>query len=159
MHGVTPGPMLFSNSPNVVYSILVSCLISAVLIYPLVIFLARPMVWLSRTPKTFLIPAILLFCIVGAYANSGKFYDVWVMLGFGILGYLMEKARIPLAPFTIGFVLAPLAETNLRTGLMISGGSLSPLWTNPLPMVLVLLSVLILLAPWLPWRGRRAQSG
>jgi putative tricarboxylic transport membrane protein len=113
------------------------------------------MVMLSRVSKAFLVPAVLFFCIVGAYANSGKMYDIWVMLGFGVLGYMMEKARIPLAPFTIGFVLAPIAESNLRTGLMISDGSLAPLWSNSLPAALTAIALLVAVSPWLSLVRRR----
>lgn len=149
LHGVTPGPLLFDNNPEIVYAILVSCLLSAVMIYFAVIGLARPMMAIVKVPPAYLLPAITVFCILGAYGSAGKFYDVWVMLGFGVLGYLMERARIPLAPFAIGYVLAPLAESNLRTGLQISGGSFEPLWSNPLALGLMLSAVIVLLSPFL----------
>lgn len=148
LHGVTPGPLLFDNNPDIVYAILVSCLLSAGLIYFSVIVLAKPMMAIVKVPPAYLLPPILVFCILGAYGSAGRFYDVWVMLGFGVLGYLLERASVPLAPFAIGYVLAPLAETNLRTGLMISGGSAETLWTDPLTMVLMLFATIVLLAPF-----------
>ncbi|MDX6748766.1 tripartite tricarboxylate transporter permease [Geminicoccaceae bacterium 1502E] len=150
LHGVTPGPLLFQNNPDIFYSILVSCLLSAIMIYFAVIMLARPMLVLVRVPSAYLLPAIFVFCILGAYGSSGRFYDVWVMLGFGVLGFVMERARVPLAPFAIGYVLAPLAETNLRTGLMISGGSFAPLWSSPVNLAMMAVALLIFLAPFAP---------
>lgn len=155
LHGVTPGPLLFQNNPDIVYAILLSCLLSGVMIYFAILALAKPMTWIVRVPPAYLLPVVFVFCIVGAYGSSGRFYDVWVMLAFGVLGCLMERARVPLAPFAIGYVLAPLAETNLRTGLMISSGSFAPLWTEPFPLVLLASSIVVLCAPFYrPWRAR-----
>ena len=86
--------------------------------------------WLAKLadlPRALLIPVILVFCVVGAYALSNRLFDVWVMLGFGLIGYGMERSKIPLAPFVIGFVLGPIAEENLCAGLMSSGGSYLPI--------------------------------
>jgi len=71
-------------------------------------------------------------------------FDVWVMLGFGIFGLVMERCKIPLAPFVIGFVLAPVAEEYLSAGLMQSGGSFLPLVTRPISLVFCLVAVALL---------------
>lgn len=148
LHGVTPGPMLFQNNPDVVYAILASCLVSAGLVYVVVLVLARPMTFIVRIPRAILLPAVTGFCLLGAYASSNRFSDVWVMLGFGVLGFLMQRGGVPLAPFAIGFVLAPIAEANLRTGLMISQGSFAPLWTNWLPLAMCLCALAVLVSPF-----------
>ncbi|GAB5375531.1 MAG: hypothetical protein AcusKO_19930 [Acuticoccus sp.] len=82
-------------------------------------------------PRTFLLPVILVFCIIGAFALDNTMFDVWVMLGFGVVGFAMEKAGFPLGPFVIGFVLAPLMEEKLRSGLMMTAGSIEPIFTRP----------------------------
>jgi putative tricarboxylic transport membrane protein len=74
-------------------------------------------------------------------------FDVWTMLLFGLLGFAFERLKIPLAPFVIGFVLAPVAEENLLTGLMASNGSYLPLITRPVSLVFVMISVTLLLVP------------
>jgi putative tricarboxylic transport membrane protein len=74
-------------------------------------------------------------------------FDVWVMVGFGVLGFIMDRHAIPLAPFVIGFVLAPLAEESLSAGLMASGGSFLPLVTRPLSLSFILLADILLLWP------------
>jgi putative tricarboxylic transport membrane protein len=88
-----------------------------------------------------LAPPVIVFCIVGSYALANRMFDVWVMLGFGLLGFLLNRFRIPLAPFVIGFVLAPLAEENLSAGLMASGGSWLPLVTRPFALICVLIAI------------------
>ena len=85
-------------------------------------------------------PVILFFCVLGSYALGNRIFDVWVMLGFGVIGYAMTALKLPLAPFVIGFVLAPLAEENLAAGLMASGGSWWPLLTRPFSLVCLILA-------------------
>ena len=85
-------------------------------------------------------------------------FDVWVMLGFGVIGYLMERAGIPLGPFVIGFVLAPLAEEKLRSGLMMTAGDFSPIVTRPFPLAFTIIAIGLLLWPILSERRRKARA-
>ena len=80
---------------------------------------------LARTPRHVLLPVIMGFCVVGSYALNNRLFDVWVMLAFGLAGFLLERCKVPLAPFVIGFVLAPIAEKKLGAGLQASNGSWS----------------------------------
>jgi len=111
---------------------------------------------LGRLPQWLLLPIILTFCVVGTYSLGNRMFDVWVMVGFGGLGFMMDRYAIPLAPFVIGFVLAPLAEENLSAGLMASGGSILPLFTRPLSMTFVVLSGLLLF--WPLFRRKQTES-
>ena len=111
-------------------------------------------------PRGYVIPLILVSCIVGAFGVNNRMFDVWVMLAFGLVGYVMEYARVPLAPFAIGLILAPLAEGQLRSGLMASGGSLLPLVERPIALSFLVVSVAM--AVWPAYRGhrrRRAAGG
>ena len=87
---------------------------------------------------------MLVFCVIGSYALANRMFDVWVMLAFGLVGYAMERAGVPLAPLVIGLVLAPIGEEHLTAGLMQSGGSFSPLLTRPVSLVLSLIAVAML---------------
>ncbi|MDF2096872.1 tripartite tricarboxylate transporter permease [Aquibaculum arenosum] len=149
LHGIVPGPMLFSTNPDVVYAIMISCLVATLMMFVLMTGLVRHLPKLARVDRSLLLPGILVFCIVGSYAATNRFFDVWVMLAFGVLGFLLEKARVPLAPLVIGFILGPLAEAKLRTGLMITAGDPSPLVTQPLPAFLMGIALLLLLWPLL----------
>ena len=104
-------------------------------------------------PRQFVLPLIMVFCVVGVFASSNRMFDVWIMLGFGLLGFLMERGGLPLGPFVIGFILAPIAESRLRQGLMMTDGSYSPLFTQPLTLSLMVLSVILLFWPFI--RGMR----
>lgn len=145
IHGLQPGPRLFSESPDMVYTIMGSMLLANFAMAIMMIFSMRWLAKIATVPKPFLLPVILAFCVIGSYALSNRFFDVWVMLGFAILGMMMERCRIPLAPFIIGFVLGPIAEKNLSLGLQASGGSYAPLLTRPLSLLFLALALLLLL--------------
>jgi len=145
IHGLQPGPRLFAESPDMVYTIMGAMLLAN---FVMAIMMIGSMRWLARiasVPKPYLLPVILAFCVIGSYALANRFFDVWVMLAFAILGISLERFRIPLAPFIIGFVLGPIAEKNLSLGLQASGGSFLPLVTRPLSLLFLSLSIALLL--------------
>ena len=149
IHGLTPGPLLFKYNPEVVYTMMGAVLLANIVMF---VFMVASAGWLARladTPRELLIPAVLVFCVVGSYALNNRIFDVSVMLIFGLLGFVMEKAKIPLAPFVIGFVLAPIAEENLGAGLMASGGSYLPLVTRPVSLVFCILALALLAWPFI----------
>ena len=99
---------------------------------------------------------ILSFCVVGSFAMSNRMFDVWVMIGFGLLGLFLETKKIPLAPFVIGFVLGPIAEENLSAALMSSNGDWSPLLTESKSLFFLLVAVIMLALP--AWRCHRKNK-
>ncbi|MGC6447320.1 MAG: tripartite tricarboxylate transporter permease [Rubripirellula sp.] len=145
IHGLQPGPRLFSESPSMVYTIMGAMLLANVVMAFMMICSMRWLAKIASVPKPFLLPVILVFCVIGSYALSNRFFDVWVMLAFAVLGMTLERYKIPLAPFIIGFVLGPIAEKNLSLGLQASEGSFLPLVTRPLSLIFLVLAMLILL--------------
>jgi putative tricarboxylic transport membrane protein len=146
IHGLQPGPLLFEQNPEVVHTIMGTMFLANFFMFGFMLLSMRLLTKLASTPRAILLPVILTFCVVGSFALGNRIFDVWVMLGFGFFGLLMEKLDIPLAPFVIGFVLAPVAERELSGGLMQSGGSFLPLVTRPIPLCfcMVALAMLIL---------------
>lgn len=149
IHGLRPGPLLFKEHPDFVATVVVTLGIAIVLTCILGLSCARIFARLISIPKHFLIPAILVMCVVGSYAEYNSLFDVGVMLAFGVLGYAMTKVNMPIAPAVLGFVLGPILEDNLRRALMLSGGSLMPFVTRPITALLLVLTVLTLSASWL----------
>jgi len=121
----------FENSPHIVEAIARSYLVANLVMAAAMVLGLRWLPRLMRAPAHLLVPVVLAFCVVGSYALASRVFDVVVMLAFGALGLLMDRLRIPLAPFVLGFVLAPMTEKNLSVGLMMSGGSFAPLLTRP----------------------------
>jgi len=144
LHGLQPGPLLFRQNPEAINAIIGTMLIANVVMFLIMVIGARWIAKLSAVPRVILSPLVVLSCLWGAYALSGRWFDVFVMIGFGFLGWLMEHLKIPLAPFVIGFVLAPVAEENLCAGLMASGGSYLPLLARPVSLAFIVLAVFLL---------------
>lgn len=155
IHGLQPGPRLFTDSPGIVYTIMGAMFLANIV---MAVVMARSMKFLARLTvirREYLLPVILTFCVVGSFALSTRLFDVWVMLAFGLLGFVMESRRIPLAPFVIGFVLGPIAEENLSSGLMSTNGDWSPILTRPISLCFVIVAALLLAAPSMRRRMRR----
>ena len=156
IHGFQPGPRLFDQSPELVYTIIFACLAATLAMALISYFSMRLLASLTRIPLRFLLPIILTFCVVGSFAISSRLFDVWVMIGFGLLAYFLESRRIPLAPLVIGFVLGPIAEENLSAALMSSNGDWSPLLTESKSLFFLLVAVIMLALP--AWRCHRKNK-
>lgn len=148
INNLIPGPLLFANSPDITYGFILAFMISNVVIVALMIILIKPFAMVVRVPKYLLIPPILAICIIGAYVTNNRFIDIWVVFGFGLLGYWMEKHAYPLAPMVLGVILGPIAELQLRRGLTASKGSFMPLVEQPVPLTFLIISVIILVYPF-----------
>jgi putative tricarboxylic transport membrane protein len=150
---------LFINQPELVYGIMAAFLVANLIMFAVMISLAGKISRLMYVKRAYLLPPIMVLCIIGSYAKTSTMFPVWVMLGFGVLGFFLERSKVPLGPFVIGFVLAPLAEEKLRTGLTFSGGSYAPLFTRPVCLVFMVISVLLLAWPLVSqvkgWRAAR----
>lgn len=144
IHGLQPGPLLFENDPEAVYTIIGTMFLANVFMFAFMMLTVRWLARLATIPRALLIPIILTFCVVGSFALANRMFDVWVMLVFGLFGFVLEKLKIPLAPFVIGFVLAPIAEEHLSAGLMQSGGSYLPLVTRPVAVTFCIISLALL---------------
>jgi putative tricarboxylic transport membrane protein len=138
LHGLQPGPLLFRQNPAAVEAIIGAVLVANFLMAVLMLGGARWMAKLAAVPRAVLWPVVFGSCVFGAFQLNGRWFDVGVMLAFGVVGFAMERWRLPLAAFVIGFVLAPVAEENLCAGLMASGGSCAPLVTRPISLLLLL---------------------
>jgi len=147
VHGIIPGPMLFRNQANLVYTIFAAVLICSILMIVIEWFGLRGFIKLLKVPKYILLPIILVLCVVGAFGLSSRVFDVWTILIFGVVGYAFIKFKIPQAPFIIGFILGPMAETNLRRGLMLSDNSFMGFLTNPISAAFLILAVVAVIWP------------
>ena len=158
IHSITPGPTLFITNPDIVWAMIAAALVANLMMFAVMMGAVRFVSAIMYVPRTHMLPVIIVFCVIGAFALDNTMFDVWVMLAFGVVGFAMERAGFPLGPFVIGFILAPLMEAKLRSGLMMTGGSIEPLFTRPLPVIFLLAAVLLLVVPLLRgWRRARAS--
>jgi putative tricarboxylic transport membrane protein len=120
IHGVQPGPLFITQRPDLFWGIVASMYVGNVLLLLLNLPLVGLWVQFLRIPYRVLFPIVLLLSIVGVYSANKNVFDLWVMLGFGVAGYVLSKLKYDLAPFVIAFVLAPLLEQSLRQSLAMS---------------------------------------
>lgn len=146
LYGLRPGPMLFTTSPDFVWALIASMFIGNVIL----VIMNLPMVPLFamalRVPYSYLYPAILLICIIGAFSLSINVYDVWVMLIFGIFGYFMKKYEIPGGPLVIALVLGPMLEYSLYQALALSLGDVTTFITRPISGTLLGVAAIMTIA-------------
>jgi putative tricarboxylic transport membrane protein len=151
IHGITPGPLLFINHGNLAYAVFAALIIANIVMLFSEFFFIRGFIKLLRVPRYILLPVVMVFCTIGAYGANSQIFDVSVMLIFGLLGFALNRARFPLAPIILGFILGPIVELNLRRGLMQSEGSFLPFITGPVSGFFILAT--IFMAGWIIYGG------
>jgi len=121
-------------------------LLASLAILVLGLALTRPLLYVLAVPRERLMPVIFVLCTVGSFAIASRLFDVWVMVGFGILGFVMREMKFPMAPLVLGVVLGPILDKNFRRAMVLSDGSLEPFFTRPVSAVLAALTLLSVLA-------------
>jgi len=156
IHGVQPGPILITRHPEIYWGVIASFYVGNVMLLILNMPLIGIWVQLLRIPYRTLFPLILLLCVVGTYSTNLNVFDVWVMIGFGLFGYLLRKRDYELAPFILALVLGPLFEQSLRQALILSTKEPMIFLNRPIAVALLALSVLLLIYfIWDRWRKAR----
>ena len=147
--GLEPGPLVFTDHPDFVWGFIAS--LYAANLFALLINIAfiPAFIWVLKMPFTILAPIIFILCIVGGFVPTLDMHDVWLMLIFGVVGYLMRKLDYPMAPAVLAIVLGPLAEPALRQSLLISSGSFSIFFKRPFAAVIMTLAFILLILPML----------
>jgi putative tricarboxylic transport membrane protein len=153
MKGMNPGPTVFLQNPQFIYAVFLIFILANLLMLPLGWAAIKSAGHILRAPKAGLVPVILLFCIVGSFAITNSPYGVWVMLVFGVLGWLMEENGIPVAPLVLGIVLGELLEQSFLTSLIKADGDLLVFFTRPIAGVLGVATLLVW--GWMLWGALR----
>ena len=145
--GLQPGPMLFVDQKDFVWGLIASMYLGNIV--GLIVVLTTVPWWASilRIPFTIIGPVIIVVCAIGAYTVNNSVFDVWLMLIFGVLGYLFKKLKYPLAPLVLALVLGDMAESSFRQAMLLSQGSISIFWSNPLVGSLTAVALALLLWP------------
>ncbi len=147
IQGVTPGPDFIQNQPALFWGVVGSMYIGNLMLVILNLPLVSLWVKLLRVPYAILMPLILLFCLIGSYTLSNNVIDVYIMVVFGVIGYFVNKADYPLAPFILALILGPQFEKYLNQSLLISEGSPGIFFSRPISATLLILSIALLIVP------------
>ena len=140
---MNPGPTLFLFNPQTIYAVFLIFILANLVMIPLGWGLIKFSKNILRISKAILMPLILLFCIVGAFASNNAVYGVTIMLAFGVVGYLMMENDIPIAPLVLGIVIGPLLEDSLISTLLKYQGSLIDFVNRPIAFALFVIYCLI----------------
>jgi putative tricarboxylic transport membrane protein len=158
VHGLRPGPLLFKSNPTFVWGLIASMYIGNIMLLILNLPLVGLWASLLRIRYKILMPLIVTISAVGVYTTDNNIFDMWVMLVFGIIGYLMRKLKFPAAPVVLGLVLGPMMERSLRQSLTISHGNPMIFLTRPISAALVTVAMISIFAPLLrgvmDWRKK-----
>jgi len=155
IQGLTPGPMIFREAPQVVYGLYVGLFVSNVVLFIIVSMLLNFFIRLAQLSVVIIYPAVLVFCMVGVYAINQNIGDIWVMLFFAVIGYLMLKFEFSPATMLIGFILGPLFEVNFRRTLLLSNGSIKVFFGSP---ILIVIWVITFISMFITIRGRLTRK-
>ncbi|RJR47967.1 MAG: tripartite tricarboxylate transporter permease [Desulfobacteraceae bacterium] len=158
IHGIQPGPLLLKDHPDVFWGVLASFYVGNVMLLILNLPLVGMWIQILKIPQKILFPVLYLLCLVGAYSVNHSTFDIYMMLLFGIFGYVLKKYDYEGAPLILGFVLAPLLETNFRQSLVMSDGSFMIFLSRPVSLgILLLVFVLALLSFLTFFKGWRQE--
>ena len=155
IHGIRPGPLIMIENPAFVYEVVVSLSLAALAITIYGLALTGPLLQVLRVPRERLLPVVFVLCAVGSFAIAGRVFDVWVMMAFGLVGFVLRQMNYPMAPLVLGLVLGTILDQNLRRGLVISSGSLEPFFMRPISAVLAFVTIASIM--WVVVNGIRSK--
>lgn len=144
MYGLRPGPNIFSQSKNLMNSIFAIGIISQFLLIPLGFLGIKVAGQLLKSPRNIIWIGVIFFSIIGSYAINNNYFDIYIMLLAGLVGFFLEKLDVPLAPLILGLILGPMVENNLRVGLIKTHGAFLPFITRPISFSIIVMMFLIL---------------
>lgn len=147
LYNITPGPAMFTEQPDIVWGLIAALLIANVMLLIMNIPLIGLFTRMLTIPLWFLVPAIAAVSAVGVYAVHSTTFDLMLMVGLGVFGYILRKMHFPMSPLILGFVLGELLEQNLRRALSISNGEYGILWGSGIAQSLLVLAVAVLVVP------------
>lgn len=146
---ITPGPTLFTEQPEVVWGLIASLLIANVVLLVMNVPMVKLFVRILTVPPALLLPGVMMVSFVGIFSLTGSYFDLLLMTGFGVMGYLFRKLGIPTVPIILGILLGNNMEDALRRAMILSDGDLSYLWSSPIAIGLWIAAILGFVAPML----------
>jgi putative tricarboxylic transport membrane protein len=156
---VQPGPQIFHTQPALVYAVFASTFLAVIGMGLLGYFAIRPLIKVLYLPEAVVSVFVILFCLVGAYSEHNNVTDLWMIVVFGVVGYLFERFRFPIAPMVLGTILGQTAENAFLTSMISYQNDWTVFFTRPVSGSVMALSALALLFPVLRRMRRRKAAG
>lgn len=157
LHGLQPGPQVFQTSSHIVYAVFASLFVAVIGMCLIGYFAAKLMVRVLEFPEVIVSAYVVMCCILGAFAARNNITDVWLLVVFGVLGYLAERFRFPVPPLVLGVILGPLAEQNFMTTMISFNNDWTVFFTRPVSGAVMVIGILTLVYP--VFRHLRRKAG
>jgi putative tricarboxylic transport membrane protein len=157
IHGVQPGPLLMVSQPQFVYDVVAMTMLATLAMLVFGLFMVRPLLRIIMIPRSIIMPVIFVLCTIGSFSLASRLFDVWTMLGVGLVMFVLRKLNYPVAPFVLGLVLGDIVDKSLRRGLVLSDGDLSPFFTRPISALLFAI-VLVTVLMYTPFFSRLVRG-
>lgn len=157
IHGIRPGPLIMIEQPQFISSVGAMLILATIAMGIYGLSLTRVFIQVLRVPYAYLMPVVFTLCVIGPYALSQRIFDIWIMVAFGLLGFLLRQMKYPMAPLVLGIILGDLLDKSLRRGLTLTDGDLLPFFTRPVSaafVAIIVLSIVLNLAFVKRWLGR-----
>lgn len=148
IHGLQPGPLLFTNNKDIVYPLLVSAVIANILILLIGPSQAKQVSKILLIPKSVLYSLIMALTIIGAYSVNNQIFDVWVMMAFGIIGYFMKKHDYSVAALVLGLILGPILESSFMRGMIMTNNDIMGFFKSPIAAPMLIFGMIIIVYPF-----------
>jgi putative tricarboxylic transport membrane protein len=158
IHGLQPGPMFITKYPDVFWATIVSMYLGNAMLLVLNLPLIPLWIKVLKVPYTILFPLILVFCLIGVYSLNFSQVEITLMIGFGVLGYLMKKYKFEMPPLILALVLGPMIESNLRLSLLMSQGDPTTFLRRPLSAAFMIISILLIVLSMVPSLQKRRAA-
>jgi putative tricarboxylic transport membrane protein len=159
IHGIIPGPALFQQQGDLITGLFVLMAVTSVLHLVIGRIGLFAFIRALDVPRSIMFPVVFVVCVVGTFVATSSYFAVYTMLAVGVVGFLMLKTGIPIAPLLIGFILGPLIEVKLRQALFVSRGDFSIFLTRPISAVLLGMTLIVIAAiTWQTWRESRVAT-
>jgi len=147
--GVAPGPLVFTENADIIYALFVALVLTSFVLFIIGMLFARRLAVITLLPNEIIVPMILVVSLLGSFAIRNEMADVMISLAFGALGYVMLKGGFTPIPLLLGLVLGEMVETNFHRALMVSGGSYTIFYDSLISKILIVLTILSLVGPYL----------
>jgi len=159
MKGLRPGPMIFERTPEILYAVYIAFIFANLIMLPMGCLAIKTSSQMLRIPRNILMPIILMFCIVGAFAINNSIFDVGIVLVTGILAYAMESHEFPIAPVILGMIIGPILEENFMVSMIKSQWDFTIFFTRPISATLGVVTLMLWIAPlFLVLKGREGNK-
>ena len=147
VHGLQPGPLLFQTNQDIIGVVFVAYLLANFVMYAMFMKLMPFFIKVLTIPMKYMFPILLVMCSLGSFTVNNRIFDIWVLFGVGLLGYVLTNCGFSLPPVVLGYILSKIIESNFRTALMGCRGDVSELLTRPIAMGLLIFALIMIIWP------------